>query len=266
MNTKNKSKLNQLLNSWPDPVVKTMPHLLQQGFSRDLISCYLKSHWIEPVGSGAYIRPNVKVSWVGGLVALQKQLRLNIHAGGVSALALSGNAQYITRGKFTVHLFGTPKSKLPAWFKKYDWGVNIQFCTTNLFKKNNFGLIDFKENNVVVKIASKERAILEVLYHVPQEQSFSHASELFENLTTLRPALVQKLLEDCQSIKVKRLFLYFAQKNNYSWFKRINLKKINIGQGKRVIEKNGKLDSQFLITVPKTFDKNHAEQSIFLAS
>jgi len=33
---------------------------------------------------------------------------------------------------------------------------------------------------------------------------------LLEGLMSLRPDLVQELLESCRSVKAKRLFLYFA--------------------------------------------------------
>ncbi|HEX9971507.1 MAG TPA: type IV toxin-antitoxin system AbiEi family antitoxin domain-containing protein, partial [bacterium] len=78
---------------------------------------------------------------------------------------------------------------------------------------------------------------------------FAEASHLMENLATLRPQLVQQLLEQCNSIKVKRLFLYFAEKHDHEWFNHLNKNKINLGSGKRVVVKNGKLDKKYQITV-----------------
>ena len=72
--------------------------------------------------------------------------------------------------------------------------------------------------------------------------------------TTLRPDIVSRLLKDCKNIKVKRLFLWFAQKHNHEWFGRLNLSGVNLGSGKRVIQKDGKLDTKYLITVPKEND------------
>ena len=58
-------------------------------------------------------------------------------------------------------------------------------------------------------------------------------------------------LESCTSIKVKRLFLFLAEKANHSWVKHINLEKIDLGSGKRSIVKNGAYNSKYKITVPK---------------
>lgn len=42
--------------------------------------------------------------------------------------------------------------------------------------------------------------------------------ELMEGLNNLRPNQVQDLLEKCESVKVKRLFLYLAEKAGHEWF------------------------------------------------
>ena len=62
---------------------------------------------------------------------------------------------------------------------------------------------------------------------------------------------VQNLLEQCSSIKVKRLFLYMAEKSQHDWFKYINLEKIDIGKGKRSLVKDGVFVAKYAITVPK---------------
>jgi hypothetical protein len=72
-----------------------------------------------------------------------------------------------------------------------------------------------------------------------------------EGLNNLRPASVQKLLEGCTSVKVKRLFLYLADKVGHEWLNYINLGKVDLGSGKRAIVKNGVYVSKYQITVPK---------------
>jgi hypothetical protein len=57
-------------------------------------------------------------------------------------------------------------------------------------------------------------------------------------------------LESCASIKVKRLFLFLAEKANHSWVKHLNIEKIDLGSGKRSIVKNGVYNPKFKITVP----------------
>ena len=42
-----------------------------------------------------------------------------------------------------------------------------------------------------------------------------------------------------------------AEKQDHLWFKELNLDKINIGNGNRMIVKNGVFDAKYKITVPK---------------
>ncbi len=72
-----------------------------------------------------------------------------------------------------------------------------------------------------------------------------------EGLKTLRPAVVQELLEKTASIKVKRLFMHFAEKFNHPWLKHLDLEQVDFGKGKRVIAKGGQFDSKYNISVPK---------------
>lgn len=72
----------------------------------------------------------------------------------------------------------------------------------------------------------------------------------------LRPKSVQELLENCSSIKVKRLFLYLAEKLKHPWLYFVDLFKVDLGSGKRSLVKNGVYVDKYKITVPKEFEKN----------
>jgi len=92
---------------------------------------------------------------------------------------------------------------------------------------------------------------MERLYLAPEYYNLADLYYVMEALNTLRPNLVQQLLEDCKSIKVKRLFLYMAEKSGHSWFNYLDLKRISLGGGKRVIAKNGVYNTKYQITLPK---------------
>jgi hypothetical protein len=70
-------------------------------------------------------------------------------------------------------------------------------------------------------------------------------------MTSLSPKKLNNLLSQCKNIKVKRLFLWLAENHNYAWFKKLEVEKLDLGSGKRVIAEDGKLDKKYLITVPK---------------
>jgi len=90
-----------------------------------------------------------------------------------------------------------------------------------------------------------------MLHLVPRKISFEEAFLLMENLVSLRPDLVQRLLTMCRSIKVKRLFMYMAEEHGHSWISDLDLSRIDFGKGKRMIVPNGKYDRKYLITVPR---------------
>ena len=257
-----RTKLNQLLTSWPRGTVASSTWLAELKISRQHVDQYRKSRWVYSVGRGAVARTGEKVAWTGGLYAIQKQLGLRIHVGARTALNLLGHAHYLRLGSEVVFLFGSASTKLPTWFKKYEWGNRIHFVSTNLFPAElQLGFLEKEQGDFTIQIATPERAILEALYLIPQHQGFDEVQKIFDSLTTLRPDVLQTLLQRCTSIKVKRLFFYFAEKSNYSWFKKLDPSKIDLGKGKRVIVTNGKLDKKYLITVPKEDFEN--EQGIF---
>src|SRR5690606_30891248 len=70
--------------------------------------------------------------------------------------------------------------------------------------------------------STPERAVLELLDGVPHRETFEQADKFMEALHTLRPTLVQHLLEQCRSIKVKRVFLWLAERHEFAWLKKLD--------------------------------------------
>ena len=70
----------------------------------------------------------------------------------------------------------------------------------------------------------------------------------------VRAKIMQYLLENCTSVKVKQVFLYLSEKTNSRYLKKLNLNEINLGKGKRqIVIHNAKLNKKYMITV----DENH---------
>ena len=114
-----------------------------------------------------------------------------------------------------------------------------------------FSFTTYQKENLPIKISSLERAVLELLYHIPGDQGFEETELILEGLQNLRVQALQELFEACKSIKVVRLGLYFADSLNLPWFSKLDVNKVNMGKGKRVIQSGGILDKKYLITVPK---------------
>lgn len=248
------SKINQLLKGWPNGTVSVSSWLAKQGVYQQLVHKYETTAWLRRIGQGAFAKAGDKIEWTGGLYALQEQLKLPIHAGGKTALQMQGYAHFLSMGKgTTVSLFGPPDVKLPAWFRQYRWGVEVRYTTTNLFSgEADQGLTKKTLGPYSIKVSAPERAMMEVLYGVPQVDSYEEARLLMEGLTTLRPRLVQSLLEKCASVKVKRLFMLLAENCKHPWVRKVDLSKVDFGKGKRTLVKGGRFDPKYKITVPNT--------------
>ena len=249
------AELNQILAQWPQNAVVTSRWLESHGVYRQLVQKYVFGGWIQKIDSGAYQKPGDHVNWQGGLSAIQNQLKLPVHLGGLSLLSLRGYGQHIpATGKNPLHLYGKRGVELPKWFSKQEWAKYTTYSRVVLFpKKPDLGLTSFvTENGFELQVSSLERAFFETiddLAHLDFEQVY----EVCERLTSLRPVLVQSLLDECTSIKVKRIFCFMSDRANHPWFKKLNLRRVNLGEGKRTVVKNGAFDSNYKITVPKQF-------------
>jgi len=251
MSTQNKSKINQILMAWPSHGgMVTQKWLTEKGVSRFLARAYVKGGWLKPAGSGAFYRAESKPLWPGGLNTLQKQLDLPIHAGGETALRWHGYGHTASMNTPPpVYLFGPQGAKPPAWFLKFDWANKVQYQTTDFLPyQTRYGLTEDEEAGIL--LSSPERAMLETLLLMPGSMSFEGAAHLMEGLSTLRPDLVSSLLRTCRSVKVKRCFLYMAERANHSWFQRLDLSRVDLGKGKRSVVLGGKYDPKYKITVP----------------
>jgi len=245
------TKINKLLQSWPPGTVAVQSWLERQGVTRQLADAYCRTGWLDRVGRGAYVRTGDRVEWAGALYAVQTQLGLPVHAGGKTALQLHGYVHFLPLGKGQpVTLFANPGTKLPTWFVRHDWGARLRYTATRLFPDEQTAITDTTIERFAIRVAAPERAIMELLHEVPLGETFDEALLLMEGLTTLRPMLVQTLLEQCNSVKVKRLFLYLAEACNHAWTRKVELANVDLGRGNRAIVKGGKLDPKYRITVP----------------
>lgn len=251
-----RTKLSELLSKWPKGVVATLPWLQQHGVSRDLVKKYQRSGWVRRIQHGAYGRLNDVVVWAGGLNSIQYQLELPVHLGAKRALELQGYGHYVRmREGGDLHLFGPKRTRLPTWFVRQDWGVKLVFSASDLFPgKMELGLTERVDGDFPIRLSAPERAIFEVLEDVPRLQSFGEARQLMAGLTTLRPELVQQLLEACRSVKAKRLFLFLAEEAGHAWVKELNILQLDLGKGKRSIVKGGRFDKRYQITVEPNID------------
>ncbi len=250
MTTNYDKKLMNLLSNHVPGTVLLASWLDKNGVSRDLQQYYLKSGWLESYGIGAFKRPNENVRWTGAMNSIQRQTKLPVHVGGLTSISLQGLSHYARTEKEPLYLFSPQYVKLPKWFLVQEWSNQIIHVKTK-FLPANYAVFDYSLDAMKLKISSPERAILECLYQTPDRFDIMECYQIFQGLVNLRPNTLQELLENCNSIKVKRLFLFMASKANHQWLDFVDQSRIELGTGDRVIVKGGVYISKYKISVPK---------------
>lgn len=250
-NTLSSSKINRLLISLPAGVPVTSAWLSSQGVSPQLAHRYKLSGWLVPLGKGAWVRMGATVSMVGAIFALQKQLSIKVYPAARAALELQGRAHYVPVGKSVLQFSLESGQHLPAWFSQQPFAQNLRVINSSaLFNPSYAGLVDWSGEEMMIKVSSAERAMLEYCHLLPKYADFEEARQLMEGLITLRPKLMQSILHACKSVKAKRLFLALASVVGHVWYEQLDIESLNLGAGNRSVLTNGTLHPQFKITVP----------------
>ena len=250
MTTNHNKKLMNLLSHHVPGTVLLASWLEKNGISRDLQQYYLKSGWLQSYGTGAFKRPNENIRWTGALNSIQRQTEFSVHVGGLTSISLQGLSHYVRMEKEPLYLFSPQYVKLPKWFLNQAWSNQIVHVKTKFLPANS-ALFEYFLDGLKLQISSPERAILECLYLLPDRFDMMECYQILEGLSNLRPKILQELLENCNSIKVKRLFLYMASKANHQWLDFVDQSRIDLGTGDRVIVKGGVYIKKYKISVPK---------------
>ncbi|MFA7275535.1 MAG: type IV toxin-antitoxin system AbiEi family antitoxin domain-containing protein [Pseudobdellovibrionaceae bacterium] len=274
--TRNTERRQELLALVPESLPVTRAWLLRQNvdFDRHAVDNLVKSGQLVALAQGVYMRPGTTPTWEGLVCFLQSVLNSNLTVGGLTALELRGLGHYVAlSSKKVVHLYG--KDTLPKWMNRVL--PNIEFirhtalATVDRLDLGTSGLVNDSYDTSLKKLysdtltgqgntwpftrSSPERAYLEILMDVPDTVSFEHADQLMQGLTTLSPRRLENLLKEVQTVKVRRLFYWFAERHQYAWFKKLPapnaLDELGLGSGNRCLVKGGKLDTKYKITVPE---------------
>lgn len=281
MSEQRASKINQLEKQLPEGLVVDSAWLSAHGFATNLRSHYVATGRLEQPARRVYRRPYGKLSWQQVVISLQTLLLRNpLTVGGRTALELQGYAHFLSQTQKEVHLYG-PKPP-PTWLSKLPLQVRfhyhndrklfrnepVHFGTTSLawdVAKNQISVAGAEASFTVepwgqwdwpLALSTPERAVLELLDELPDRETFHQVDMLFEGLGGLRPRRLQKLLGDCKSVKVKRLFFFFADRHKHAWLKHLDRNSFDLGKGKRMLVKGGKYDPVHQITVPEDLNGN----------
>ena len=241
-------KIKQIIDKTGTDTLLFSSWLSANGIRRTQRAAYVQSEWLDKVAYGVYKVAGANVSLWGAVSAYNSQLGKECIVGAETALELYGFAHYVPMGKPLAFLYTSSLHPLPSWFLNYEWDRILQYQTSSFLDKD--GLQEMEVDGHMLLVSCPERAILECVNRPHAAASLLDTYYIMELLTTLRPNVVQQLLEKCRSVKAKRLFLYMAEKANHPWLKRLDLSKIDIGSGRRMIVPKGKFVSKYNITIP----------------
>lgn len=266
--------INRLEQSLPEGLLVDSAWMTSHGYSTSLRSQYVQAGWLSQPARRVYQRPRGALSWQHVVISLQTLLARDLIVGGRRAIELHGFAHYLQATAGAVYLYGP--SPPPTWLDDIKTGAEFRYRkdgrlftkfrastaphtldgVTSERTKRMDGLVTLPwgQWNWPLTVSSPERAILEFLDELPDNETFHQADVLMEGLTTLSPARMQALLADCHSVKVKRLFFFFAERHGHAWLKRLDRKAIDLGRGKRMLVKGGRYDAKHMITVPGDLD------------
>jgi hypothetical protein len=281
MAVQNTSLLNRLEKDLPEGLVVDAAWLEERGIASNLRAYYVKSGWLEQPVRSVYRRPRGTLSWQQVVISLQTLLlRSPLFVGGRTALELQGFAHYLSYEIKTVHLYGPEKP--PAWLQKLNLPQRFVYHNSETLFRNDpvtkglgslawnisegtgrdlsgfqggsLATIAWGQWDWPLTLSQPERAFLEMLNELPRRESFHQADMIMQGAANFSPRRLQKLLADCDSVKVKRLFFFFADRHRHAWLKRLDKKAIDLGTGKRMLVPGGRLDPVYLITVPEDLD------------
>jgi hypothetical protein len=274
------SKLNRLLGILPEGLLVDSAWLEAKGYSKQLRAKYVANGWLTTPARGIYRRPAAglgqraarePLDWRWVVLSLHSLLGYDVHVGGRTAAELVGMSHYLPMNSIrSVNLYA---DNLPAWLHRLpttvEWRTHRPSSLfdpkalarplppTKLGKANTDptlltarGHISVDAGSWTILVSFPERAILEMLDELPAHESFENADKMVEGLTNVRPRLMQHLLEACTSIKVKRLFLFLAERHRHAWFSKLDKSRIGLGAGKRALVPSGRYDRKYQITVP----------------
>ncbi|MFN7544632.1 MAG: type IV toxin-antitoxin system AbiEi family antitoxin domain-containing protein [Acidobacteriota bacterium] len=259
-------KLNRLEHLLPEGLLADAAWLLTQGYSTSLRTQYVAAGWLSQPSRRVYQRGRGELTWQQAIVSLQTILDQQVIVGGRTALELQGYGHFLHHGTQEIHLYGP--NRPPVWLQKLPLSETFSYRNsepllplsdfphslepgTSKSYPDDLTTLPYGQWNWPLTVSRPERALLELLDELPTHESFAQVDALVEGLGNLKPKLLAALLASCRSIKVKRLFFFFADRHRHGWLARIDRKAVDLGKGKRLLVRGGVLDPTYQITVPR---------------
>lgn len=222
--------------------------LKKEGYSDQLLNKYRHSAWLTSLSKGVMYRTGSILSAYAALSSYNTQLDKTLRVAAHSALEIAGFIHYVPMGK-PVLMIAHPKQNVPHWMHSDKFDRTIKLFSTETFTDPQ--VVTRSVDGLDLLMSSPEQAFLECLLLVPNQYNYMDLYYIMEQLTTLRAGVVQHLLETTKNRKIKRMFLYMAEKAGHDWYEQLDLTNVNLGNSKYQLVEGGVYISKYKITVPK---------------
>jgi len=245
-------KINLMLSNG-EPLLAS--YLKEKGFSSQLLSRYVKSGWLEMHYKGVYVKPKTHITLGGLLNTLITQKNMLMHISGIDALRLFGYFEQMHFANKSVLVYASKRIFLPKWVKECEKHekISVKLVCSNLFPDEMFtNKIEYDGFGIPASIP--ERAVFEALNEVKTSDEYFDFLKVFEMIANLKSDYLETLMTKCNSIKVKRMFLYVSHLMDKPYFEKLKLNKYELGTGVRTLftaESKLEYDARYKIMVPK---------------
>ena len=196
--------------------------LVEHGYSRQLLSRYRSSGWLSSLCKGVMYRTGDTLSAFGALQSFNEQVGKSFRVAAHSALELWGFNHYVPMGK-PLLMVSTASDKMPQWMKHDIFDREFKFFKTEVFISAQITTLTYLDWRLL--ISSPEQAFMECLLLTPRQYNYMD--------------------------KMKRLFLYMAEKAGHYWYEDLDLTKIDLGTHKLQLAKSGIYISKYKMIIPK---------------
>mgnify|MGYP000758545867 CR=1 FL=1 len=242
------SKINRLLIDAVPGGLLFAAWLRKEGYSAQLLKKYRDSGWLEGLSHGVMYRKNDNLSALAAVYSYNHQTGKIARIAAHSALELLGFNHYVPMGKPRL-MVAFASGHFDDWVRSDKYDMTILPFHTSIFKNPTTQFLD--KNGLSIIISSPEQAFLECLHLVPDYYNYMDLYYIMEQLTSLDSDNVQTALENTSSQRVKRMFLYMAEKAGHYWFDMLDTDKFELTTSKLKLVNNGVYNSKYRITVPK---------------
>lgn len=246
-----RTKINRLLSMMRPSGLLFSGWLKACGYSDQLQKRYRDTGWLSPLCRGVMYRTGADLSAFQSLSSYNEQIGVKTHISALSALEYAGYNHYVPMGKPVLMVALPFGVKRPTWMDSSMFDMTFKTYTTQTFSHTE---VQCANDDAYLYVSSPEQAILECILLAPNFYNYMDLYYIIEQLTTLRSDVLQKLLEHTDSYRVKRVFLYMAEKAEHFWFNELKPERIELGTSKLQLVKNGVYNTKYKITIPKELE------------